>query len=285
MKIDLLINCGCGCLIRETVHCPEPNFTADRNSDSQSEDEADVYCSDCNTNHVVLITNSYGGVECSMVTGTGTLDYDVPYYDGDEDEELDWVVSGADDSALEIFRSHLASVETLLKAQLPFRAEKDLQVMLYGHVVAAAESYLSKTFIQLTVNDNVRIRQLVESNKDLSVRPMVLGDLFKTNDEIKRIVGAYLQDLIFHRLDKIKPMYKSVLNIDFGDIGWFFQAVAKRHDCVHRAGYTKQGQPIEISPSEILDLMGKLEKFVNKVEMAASEIRSEHDSKYDEPPF
>ncbi|BCD88025.1 hypothetical protein PSm6_44320 [Pseudomonas solani] len=279
MKIDLSIRCDCGCLIQEAVYCPEPNFSADRNIDSQTEDEADIYCPECSVHHVVLISNSYGGVDCSMSTDKGILAYDLPYYD--EEEELDWVVSGADDSAIEIFRSHLASVETLLKAELPFKAQKNLQVMLYAHVVAAAESYLSKTFIQLTVNDNLRIRQLVESNSDLSVRPMVLGELFKKNDEIKRIVGSYLQDLIFHRLDKIKPMYKSVLGIDFGDITWFFRAVAKRHDCVHRAGYTKQGSTIEISPVEILDLMKKLEKFVNKVEMEASLIRTV----YEDTPF
>jgi plasmid replication initiation protein len=45
---------------------------------------------------------------------------------------------------------------------------------------------------------------------------------------------VYLKDLTFHRLKKIKEMYKQVLDIDFENIGWFFKAIDVRHHCVHR---------------------------------------------------
>lgn len=71
-----------------------------------------------------------------------------------------------------------------------------------------------------------------------------LSQLFKEREQIKDTVAKYLHDLIFHDLKKIKPMYKDVLGHDFGDISWLFKAVAKRHDCVHRAGHDKDGTPM-----------------------------------------
>jgi hypothetical protein len=70
-------------------------------------------------------------------------------------------------------------------------------------------------------------------------------------------------------------MYKSVLNIDFGDISWLFKAVLLRHDCVHRAGYDKEGKKADISVESIRELMDLCNSLTAKIDTSIVEMRSD----------
>jgi hypothetical protein len=61
-------------------------------------------------------------------------------------------------------------------------------------------------------------------------------------------------------------MYRSVFNIDFGDIKWLFKAVIARHDCVHRAGYNKDRDEVNLNRQIILDLVTQCAALVHKVD-------------------
>ncbi|EPP5815759.1 hypothetical protein ACUTZS_003616, partial [Vibrio cholerae] len=69
-----------------------------------------------------------------------------------------------------------------------------------------------------------------------------------------------------HRLDKIKPMYKSVLDCDFGNISWLFSAVKLRHDCVHRAGWDNDGDKVAISIESVKELVTNSRELVHRIE-------------------
>ena len=62
-------------------------------------------------------------------------------------------------------------------------------------------------------------------------------------------------------------MYKDVLDIDFGDdIRWLFDAVILRHDCVHRAGYDKDGNEVELDKEKVALLINKCKQLVENIE-------------------
>ena len=75
-------------------------------------------------------------------------------------------------------------------------------------------------------------------------------------------------------------MFKDVLEHVFGDISWLFKDVIKRHDCVHRAGYDKDGEAIEVSKESILDLLEKVKVLADSVEMTINNLDEPND-----PPF
>lgn len=68
-------------------------------------------------------------------------------------------------------------------------------------------------------------------------------------------------------------MYHSVLDIDFGDVGWLFKAVLIRHDCVHRNGFDKDGGQTKIDTETIIELIQNCTRLVSIIE---EEIYANH---------
>ena len=115
--------------------------------------------------------------------------------------------------------------------------------------------------------------KLCFTNPQLKDLKFDICDLLNKEDLIEKHVSQYLNDVIFHRVDKIKLMFKSVLDHDFGDIGWFGKAVSIRHDCVHRAGITKERESINIKDEEISELIHNAKNLVKDLEVTLSKLK------------
>lgn len=183
-----------------------------------------------------------------------------------------WTVVGK--TRFEIFYETVEAARSIIAVELPTLPYKNLTVMVYAHIVAAIESYLSSTFIEEVLASESNMRRLVESDPEFAKRKFTIKEIFVKREELKDDLRKYLKELIFHDIAKVKPMYSSVLDIDFGDVKWLFQAVALRHDCVHRAGYDKEGKEVDISKETITELMDKAITLVNYVELAISSMSS-----------
>lgn len=178
--------------------------------------------------------------------------------------EEEWSVVGK--SRFEIFDETIDAARKILNVTLPPSSKKNLLVMLYGHVVAAVESYLSSTFIEVALSTESHMKRLVENDSEFAKRKFTIKEIFIKREELKDDLRQYLKGLIFHNIAKVKPMYQSVLDIDFGDVAWLSKAVQLRHHCVHRAGYDKEGNEVAISSETISDLIEKASEMVGDVE-------------------
>jgi hypothetical protein len=190
-------------------------------------------------------------------------------------EEYLWILENGERSHCNILDLHLDSVETLCEQEIPGHACFSLKVMMYGHVVSAIEGYLSSVFINVVSNSNSLTRKLVETDPEFSKRTFSMKDIFTEHSSLKITVASYLKGLIFHDLKKIKPMYNSVLGHDFGNISWFFKAVQLRHDCVHRAGFDKEGNKIEVTTECILQLIKNIRSLVTEIEKTLNRVGQE----------
>lgn len=279
MKIDISFVCKCGSLVKATVSCPEPNFMAERNKDSYEYSDDSVDCEDCGESYDVSIMNSFGGADVSVGGGNIHVNFDGPYYDEeDRDDDMYWREEPSEQ--LRILIRHLDSARELLKIDVGQSNEFSLNVMIYGHVVAAAEGFLSSVFIKTTIGSKDLIRRLVETDPTFSEMKFSMSQLFKKRESIKDTVAGHLQKLIFHDLKRVKPMYKSVLGHDLGDIGWLFKAVSKRHDCVHRAGYDKDGKPLTFAESEVAILIENVRNLGQSIMDTVSKIEAEHSTPF-----
>lgn len=279
MKIDIAFDCKCGFLIKATVPCSEPNYMAERNRDSYVETDDYVDCKHCGENYEVLITNSFGGADVSVDGGNIEVNFDGPYYDEeDRDDDMYWREEPSEQ--LRILNSHLDSARDLLKIDVGQNNAFSFNVMIYGHVVAATEGFLSSVFIKTTTGSEELIRRLVETDPKFSEMKFSISQLFKERESIKDTVAVYLQNLIFHDLKKIKPMYKSVLGLDLGDIGWLFKAVSKRHDCVHRAGYDKDGKRISFDEDELVKLIQNVRVLCESIMATVTKLEENRSSPF-----
>lgn len=276
--MDISFTCECGEHVEETVDVQDPDFSAEKNKDSQTDSWQNVYCPACGEEHTVQVTNTFYCAIASIDNGNVNVNYGMPYYPKDEADEISWYTESK--THHEIFQNHLKSVRTLLEVAVPSDTLFSLWVMLHGHVVSAIEGYLAGVFIHKVTNSEVLTRKLVETDPEFSKRTFSFKEIFEKQSSLKGTIAIYLKELIFHDLKKVKPMFKAVLGHDFGDISWLFKDVIKRHDCVHRAGYTKDGEVIEVSKESVLELLEKVEALAESVEATVNQL-----SEPDDLPF
>jgi hypothetical protein len=191
------------------------------------------------------------------------FDREHQFHDHDQYED-DWVVDGK--SRLEIFDENIAATLEILNQEVNPRYEKNLIVMLFGHVVATVEAYLSSTFIHYSLSSENHMRRLVENDPEFAKRKFTVTEIFTKREELRSDLSEYLKGLIFHEIAKVKLLYSSVLDIDFGDVKWLFRAVLIRHHCVHRAGYDKDGNEVDLKKDDVATLTNQASDLVHEIE-------------------
>ena len=191
------------------------------------------------------------------------FDQEHQFHDHDQYED-DWVVEGK--SRLEIFDENIEATLEILNHAVNPRYEKNLIVMLFGHVVATVEAYLSSTFIHYALSSESHMRRLVENDPEFAKRKFTVQEIFTKREELKSDLSEYLKGLIFHDIAKVKPLYSSVLKVNFGDVKWLFQAILIRHHCVHRAGYDKDGNEVDLKEDDVITLINQSVKLVSEIE-------------------
>ncbi len=261
MEIDVTFVCPCGAFVEETVSCAGPDLTAERHSDAYQEFWEALVCDGCSKDFEAHIMCSLFETTVAVAGAIG-LSWEVEP-DHDEDD-LIWEIEST--QQLEIYKRVTKDVVTLLRMDHPAETQATLNNMLYAQVVTAVEAYLSGIFIHTVVNSEPLTRKIVETDPELAKRTFSLREIFTQWENLKKLVARYLKDLIFHDIKKVKPMYQSVLEIDFGDVGWLFSAVLIRHDCVHRNGFDKEGNQNAIDKEAITELIQNCTRLVSIIE-------------------
>ena len=84
----------------------------------------------------------------------------------------------------------------------------------------------------------------------------------------------------WHNLERVKPMYKNTLVIEFPtELKKLCNAIRVRHDIVHRNGKTKDGKEYEILQSDVKELISIVEDFVCKIDGQLSSLKSNESSR------
>jgi hypothetical protein len=167
------------------------------------------------------------------------------------------------------FKVAIRSIE-LLSHQAPVLKEElqqSLNRMLYVNIITAMESYLSEAFTHVVLSDELNVRKLVEKTPELQSRPLKLGDIFLRIDSLESEVQKYLMELIYHRLDKVRELYRHTLNIKFPeDLSSIFKAIINRHDIIHRNGKRKDGSTLTITSEDVSFLLNEVTSFIKEVD-------------------
>ncbi|TLU87847.1 MAG: hypothetical protein FDX21_03250 [Chlorobium sp.] len=193
--------------------------------------------------------------------------------DDPEEDELEWEVENSEQ--LKTLNKHLSKVPQLLQVDVDENIQFSLLVMMHVHIVSVLEQFLSATFIHNVTNSDVLTRKLIETDPEFGCRKFTMNEIYAQYSNIKSTVAAYLKDIIFHDMRKVKPMYADVLGYDFGDIAWLFKAVCLRHDCAHRAGYDKEGNQVSVSVASVNELVAQCRHLSESIDAHVQKINNQ----------
>ncbi len=176
------------------------------------------------------------------------------------------IVAGRDDPHRFLEERIEEIFSVLAAASLQGANQRLLHQMAHSSLIAALEAYLADTAIYWMQADARALRRIVSTNKDFQARSLSLAEVFDRVEAIKDEVKAYLVDLVWHRLDKIKPMLASGLEIEVPDIGPLMREVLVRHDIVHRAGRQEDGSLVELSIEDLERVRDAIRIFAGEIE-------------------
>lgn len=189
------------------------------------------------------------------------IEPDIDDYQG----EFGYVIAWRGDP-LRLLQERLAQVDAVLDVQGNINTINLVCQMAHSSLIAALEAYLAETTTYWLKQDHDTFRHFVTSNKDFQDRKLTLTEIFDRYDNLHKEVNEYLQDLIWHRLDKIKPMMQSGLGIAIPSIGELMKEVIIRHDIVHRAGRTKTGEVVLLTVDHVRRVSRSVMAFAGAIE-------------------
>lgn len=192
----------------------------------------------------------------------------------DEDESQYVYIESSHSEQLEFFQLNNVNIKKILDIEYPEELQLTMYSMLYAQVVTSIEAYLSSSFISTVLPSKDLMLKTIATDKSLADRKFDLKDAFTIQEKVESIVAEHLQNVIFHNIEKVKPMYRDVLDIEIGSsLRWLFKAVTIRHDCVHRCGKTKEGITNQITKGDVEQLIRNAVKFVAHIE---AELDAKH---------
>ena len=140
--------------------------------------------------------------------------------------------------------------------------------LLFANVIAALETFLSDTFINRVMGNDILFQRYLDTEKVFQERKYPLKDALRMVTEIKAVATKELIEMVWHNIGKVKTLYADVLQIDLGDIALLAKAINIRHDIVHRNGRQKDGTDRVISTAEITDLIGLVRGLAIRIDLA-----------------
>ncbi len=178
------------------------------------------------------------------------------------------------------FAGAILDIEKLLETAVDESVSLVFHRMLFVNAITALETYLSDAFINTVANAPRLMRRFIETTPEFQSEKVALSDVFNAIERIEQKARSYLVDVVWHHLDRVKPMYRATLKIEFpDDMGALFRAIHVRHDIVHRNGKTKSGEEIIVTRDHIFDLIRGIETFVQHIDKQLATIREGMGSK------
>jgi hypothetical protein len=140
------------------------------------------------------------------------------------------------------------------------------QNLVFSSVIGALEAFLYETAYFWIDTDDKALRALVAGLPSFRHEKIALADLFSRHEGIKDHIKGYLQNLVWHRWDKVAPVFRHALAVRLPTTRDFDAPLLKRHDIVHRSGHDKSGAAVTVTIEEIAELCSKIETFAEQLD-------------------
>lgn len=146
--------------------------------------------------------------------------------------------------------------------------------MVHSSAISSLEAYLADTVRYWIENSEEILENFVSTNKDFSSVTIPLNKIYKRLSTIREDVENKIQNLIWHRLDKVKHIIEGSFGFPMPKIDDLMRDIVVRHDIVHRGGKTKQGSPVCITVEMAINTINNVRIFVEEMEESIRNMKN-----------
>lgn len=276
MQSDISFICPkCEHRIEATVPVPEPNWAnVECQSDIWSEDSVEVECSNCGKSFCGHLINSAMAVQVILDGVEGLVRSSEAYYPNDEDIWVDsgWLTEGSSVNTYDYFQESISETKKLLSVHGEDNGDSLINKMIFVQSITAMEAYLGDSLIKEVMNDREAIINLLSSSNggELINKKFNLLDIYRNEDLVSDTLRDYLTNILYHNLPKVCGLYERALDIqiplDDPVKLKLLRAIEHRHDCVHRNGFSKNGDKLDVFTREFVsETIEVLQAFVSEI--------------------
>lgn len=216
------------------------------------------------------------GIENHHITDVGRheLIEDFEYgLEHGEAEPDDWLDYEAPANPYRVFMDSYHHTGDLLADHGGARGDHLVNRMIFSQQITALEAYLGDTLLNEVMRDKDAMQRLIDKDDDLTKEKFTLSEVSKDPGLVERKVRTHLREVMYHNLRKVDVLYDIALGVRILDLATdkasLFKAVLLRHDCVHRNGFDKEGNEINVFTKPFVQNAADLIKaFVEGIEKA-----------------
>lgn len=184
--------------------------------------------------------------------------------------EIKWL---KENGSIDIYHNFIIEIDTLKKlAQKslsePIPLDENIVIkMSYSYSVTLLEAFLGDTLKALISEETKYLNNAITRIDQIKNIKYSLSDLANLGLNISSLAIKCVSEMLFHKIDKVMRVYEKTLGckIDI-DISKVQDIVGIRHDIVHRNGYTKENEVIDILPHDLYEAISNIKKFANNLQ-------------------
>lgn len=148
---------------------------------------------------------------------------------------------------------------------------KIMTKLCYIQLVTILEAYLGDRLKMLILQNNKRIANLLQHEKELKKEKIHLHTILLDPEYPVKRANEYLSNTTYHNLPKTIGLYRIALGADISFPSatcreTLLKSVKKRHDLVHRNGFAATGYKLTITTHEIECLAENVELWITHIE-------------------
>ncbi|CAD6175548.1 Uncharacterised protein [Escherichia coli] len=195
-------------------------------------------------------------------------------YDADDcneyNENLDIEVS-LQRAPLINLESRINECESVLNKNLNDDTQVLIRNMVYGASISALEAFLWETMRYWVEHDETVLKRVIVNTDELANQTFKLKEICESPVDLKLKVAAYLQNLVWHRWDKVMPLFIKGIGITMPKVDKLKTAVLKRHDIIHRSGMNHAGEIVMVTFDDASELLSEIRSFCRTVDVRITE--------------
>ncbi len=107
------------------------------------------------------------------------------------------------------FLQRLSEIDSLNATALDSEHKRLLHQLLYSHLIAALETYLSDTMSYWVKSDEDVLKRFVFHCSEFKQKKLSLSNIFNCLEGLQEQVEKYIQKTVWHRLDRVTNGFKS----------------------------------------------------------------------------